>query len=124
MHSIGMSIVCPVLLAAGFWLAFGACVDVEAAVTPPLSRVLVAWDPLACHDDHRVAIELTALADDAIVTRSVPCAVGWMPLDVPHVGEYRARVDIVSASALPQLAFERDLDIEAPVVRWTLDEPP
>ena len=126
MRFIVVSVVCPVILACAFWAVFGACVDAEVEATPPLSRVLVAWGPLACGDPHRVIIELDAIDDGARVVRSVPCAIGWMALDVPHVGDYRARVDSApdGDGSDATLVDEIELDIETQIVRWTLEAPP
>jgi len=124
MRAFAVSFLSPLLLACAFWAVFGACVDVEVEAAPPRSRVLVAWDALACRDPHRVVIELAAVDDDAVVQRSVPCAIGWMALDVPHLGGYHARVESWWLGEAARVVAEVDLDVEVPIVRWTLEGPP
>lgn len=122
MRSMIPSILFTVLLAAAFWAVFGACVAADGAEIPPLpGRVLVAWDATGCRTPHRVAIAMTAVEDDARVARAVPCAVGWMALDVPHPGDYRAEVNS-DAFEDRLLLSESVIDIESPVVRWTLEQ--
>lgn len=120
MRAILSSVLFPVVLAGAFWAVFGACVAGDAEEAPPRpARILVAWDATACLAPHRVEIVMTALEDDVRVERSVPCAVGWMAVDVPHPGDYRARVNS-DAFEEPLLVSESVIDIESPIVRWTL----
>src|SRR5689334_15092869 len=71
--------------------ALGACMDAPVAGGSPIARVVAAWDPLACGDPHRVAVEL-ADDDGAAVSASTPCAIGGVTVDVGHFGSYRGRV--------------------------------
>ena len=124
----------PLALACGFWAGFGACVDIAAPEPPVPARVLVGWEPRECGAPHRIRIALAAVADDARVARSVPCALGWMALDVPHVGDYDARVGPEATGTAPAGSADAALEdsqattyrlaLTAPIVRWTLDAPP
>ena len=110
------------LAGVAFWLVFGACIDTPVPESPPIVRLVATWDPLACGEPHRVAIDL---ADDAgdIVSKSAPCALGSLAIDVPHAGEYRGQAYAWELGA-PADGSDRtvDLDVEvtAPITRWQL----
>ena len=115
----------PLLLSLAFWAAFGACIDAPAPDIPPAARIVAAWDPLACGEEHRVVVELE---DDggAMISASTRCATGMLTLDAPHYGIYRGRL----------YAWELDEDVEIrsvmaihmavdqPIVRWWVATPP
>jgi hypothetical protein len=67
------------------------CLAAPPAHEAALAALVTTWDPLACGDPHRVAVEL---ADDAGATSSAsaPCDLGVVTLDVAHVGAYTGRV--------------------------------
>jgi hypothetical protein len=111
---------------AVFWLCFGTCVsgcvDTPLPDLEPQARVVASWDPLACGDPHRVVIELE---DDggAPVSRSVPCAAGAITLDIVHWGVYRGRIYAWTLGPDIRSVTEVRLEVDAPVIFWTVDTP-
>jgi hypothetical protein len=91
MRSLLCLLCCPLLVAVFAWIALGACIDAPAESGSPLARVVTGWDPLACGDPHRVAVEL-ADDDGVLVSASTPCNIGGLALDVAHFGSYHGRV--------------------------------
>ncbi|HET9620770.1 MAG TPA: hypothetical protein VFP84_05370 [Kofleriaceae bacterium] len=67
------------------------CLDAPPARDAALVALVTTWDPLACGDPHRVAVELVDAAG-ATSAASAPCAIGVVTLDVAHVGAYTGRV--------------------------------
>jgi hypothetical protein len=104
----------------------GACVETPLPDVEPLARLVVVWDPLDCGEPHRVAVELED-ERGAPLSRSVPCELGGMSIDVPHWGVYRGRLyawDLVpSAQAEIRSVLSVRLEIDAPVVHWYVDAP-
>ena len=73
-------VVSPWLATLLFWTLFGACVDPgPPSVEVPVVRLVASWDPLACGDPHRVALELED-DDGAKLSASAPCAIGGLTL--------------------------------------------
>jgi hypothetical protein len=108
------------LAALGFWLLFGACVDTPLEPAPPIARLIAEWDPLACGQPHRVAIDL---ADDQgdVVSTSAPCAIGSVSIDMPHLGTYRGQAyawDLDAAT--DDHTLDVVVDVTDPITRWQL----
>lgn len=104
-------------------LVVAACVDVPVVEPEPQSRLVAAWDPLACGDEpHRVVVELE---DDAGValTRSAPCLLGGLSIDIPHWGIYRGRSYAWLTGPVIRSVAPVQLEIDANVVQWTIDTP-
>jgi hypothetical protein len=106
-----------------FWSLFGACVDQPPPPPPPLARFVAVWDPTACGDPHRVAIELTDDNGDAL-SRSAPCTVGMVQLDVPHLGDYRGRAYGWVLGGEIRGDTELMVHVDQPIVRWELPVTP
>lgn len=100
-----------------------ACIDapVEAEV-PPIARVIVHWDPLACGDPHRVAVELE---DDAgaRLSSSTACTTGSLVLDTAHYGLYYGRIYAWRAGEEIRAVTPVRLVIDEPIVRWLVATP-
>ena len=111
------------LATALFWTCFGACViDNAPPASEPQSRIVAGWDPLACGEPHRVVVELE---DDAgaPVSASAPCEVGSITLDVRHWGVYRGRVYAWTFGPEIRSEVPVRLDVDAPVIYWTIETP-
>ncbi len=100
-----------------------ACLDAPAGSDAAVARLIVAWDPLACGDPHRIAVELE---DDvgAVLSASTPCTVGVLTLDVGHVGSYRGRIYAWAIDAPIRSVAPVALTIDQPVVHWDVATPP
>jgi hypothetical protein len=109
-----------------FWLCFGTCVagcvDASLPDIEPQARVLAAWEPQLCGEPHRVVIELE---DEygRMYSRSVPCQMGGIAIDVPIWGVYLGRSYAWSLGPEIRSVSQTRLEIDAPVVLWTLDTP-
>jgi hypothetical protein len=129
----------PLVVAALAWALFAACIDAppEARLSP--ARLVVAWDPLACGDPHRLVAELR---DDAgaVMSASTPCSLGTLAVDVARFGSYRGRLyawaldqpgrpgaptgatDGVADRAAIEVTIE--VTIDQPIVHWDVTVPP
>jgi len=123
------------LATIAFWSIFGACVDASnapdgASGSSPTSssssgapaRAIIAWDPLACGEPHRVIVELEDPGGGEPIATSVPCAVGEVTIDAP-VGVYDGRAYAWSAAATMRSLAPLVLVLEAPVTRWEVPTP-
>lgn len=90
-------------------------------IEPP-ARVVTWWDPVECGEPHRVVVELE---DDLGVpySRSAPCEVGSITLDVGQWGVYRGRVYAWNVGPEIRSVLSVRLDVDAPVVQWYVDTP-
>ena len=125
MHSLLCLLCSPLLVAALGWISFGAlgaCVDAPVAGGSPIARVVTAWDPLACGDPHRVAVEL-ADDDGAAVSASAPCAIGGVTVDVGHFGSYRGRVYAWAPGAPVRSEAPLEVMVDQPIVRCMVATP-
>jgi hypothetical protein len=117
----------PLVVAVAAWAALAACIDAPPEPRLSLARLVVAWDPLACGDPHRLVVELR---DDAgaVVSASTPCSLGTLAIDVAHFGSYRARIYawVLDPTARPPAPDERivELTIDQPIARWDVMVPP
>lgn len=105
-------------------LILSACIDQPFPETPPAARVITAWDPLACGDPHRVAIELED-HKGVSASSSTTCAHGSMTLDVAHFGTYRGRIFAWSLEDDPQIRSITpvELVVDEPITRWIVETP-
>jgi hypothetical protein len=112
----------PLLVAALAWTALGACIDAPVEAGSPIARVVTAWDPLACGDPHRVAVEL---ADEggAAVSASAPCTIGGVTVDVGHLGAYRGRVYAWALGAPIRSEAPLEVMVDEPIVRCMVATP-
>lgn len=106
-----------------FWSALVACIDAPASESPPSARIIVQWDPRACGAPHRVAVELEDEAG-APIAASVPCGLGSVVLEAPHVGIYWGRVYAWRAGEPIRSVTPVRLYVDEPVVRWLIATPP
>lgn len=88
----------------------------------PQGRLVAVWDPLACGDSHRVVLELEDF-DGAGVSRSVPCELGGITLDVVHWGVYRGRIYAWTPTTNAYSIVAVRIDIDAEVVYWNVETP-
>ncbi len=114
------------LVAFVLLLALTACVDTPLVETEPQARLIVVWDPLACGEPHRVALELESdLGAD--LSTSVRCEIGSLSIDLPRWGLYRGRVFAwklePNADAVIRSIVSVHIEIDAPVVHWVVDTP-
>jgi hypothetical protein len=125
MRSLLALLCSPLIGAVLAWLAVAACLDEPIASAPAEARVVVAWDPLACEDPHRVAVELR---DDtgALAAASTPCSLGGLTVDVAHFGVYHGRVYAWASTEAPSgtaAVTTIELSIEQPIVRYEVATP-
>lgn len=113
----------PWFAAALAWTAFAACLDTPIGQGPSLARLVVAWDPLACGEPHRVVIEL---ADETGVplSASAPCNLGGMTVDVSHFGSYHGRLYAWALDGPVRSVMPVALVIDQPITRWDVATPP
>jgi hypothetical protein len=105
-----------------FWTCFGACVDAPLPPGPPQAKIVAAWDPLACGEPHRVAVELE---DDAgaPLSASAPCSIGGLTIDAPHFGVYRGRIYAWQLGEPERSSVDVHLVVDEPIVRWDVATP-
>lgn len=104
-------------------LLLAGCLDAPPPPpAPPIARLVVAWDPAACGDPHRVALELE---DDAGVraSSSAPCWRGGLELDLGGFGVYRGRIYRWAAGEV-RAATDVRLVVDDAVVHWWVTLPP
>lgn len=87
-----------------------------------MARVVTAWDPLACGDPHRVAVELVD-DDGVMVSASTPCNIGGLTLDVAHFGSYRGRVYAWTLDALVRSVAPLELVVDQAIVHCMVATP-
>jgi len=112
----------PWLATLVFWSTFVACIDAPLDEDPPVARVVIAWDPLACGEPHRVAVELEDEAG-ARASTSTPCTTGGATLDLPHLGVYRGRIYAWTADEQARAVTSARLAVDASIVRWWVATP-
>jgi hypothetical protein len=103
-------------------VCLGACLDEPLPPGPSAARLIVGWDPLACGDPHRVALELE---DDSGVRQSAsaPCNLGGVGLGVSHYGIYHGRIYAWALDAPAHSSTPVDLTIDQPIVEWFVATP-
>ena len=117
-------VVSPCAACVLFWSAFTACIDSPLEPEPPpIARVIVQWDPLACGDPDRIAVELEDHAGVRVAS-SAPCRAGSLTLDTPHFGVYYARISAAAEGEEARRAITpMRLVVDEPVVRWWVVTP-
>ncbi|HTR55220.1 MAG TPA: hypothetical protein VMJ10_31275 [Kofleriaceae bacterium] len=105
-----------------FWALFGACVAVEPPAGVPQADVIFEWDPLACGDPHRIAVELSDDSGQRLAT-SVPCDVGAAELAAVAYGSYRGRIYAWALGEDARSVAPLELDVDDRVVRTTVATP-
>jgi hypothetical protein len=113
----------PLFVAAALWSLQAACIDTPPEPGPVVARVVAAWDPLACGAPHRVVLELE---DDIGEPRSasMPCNLGSLTLDVPHLGRYQGRIYAWALDAPVRSAMPVEVMVDQPIVHWFVETPP
>jgi len=104
-----------------FWCL--GCVDAPLAETQPQARIVASWNPLACGEPHRVVIELED-DDGGPLSASVPCNIGGVTIDVRHWGVYRGRIYAWTLGPVITSVAPVRLEVDAPVIYWTVATPP
>jgi len=118
-----LCLVCsPLVVAAVAWTALGACIDAPVEPGSPFARVVAVWDPLACGEPHRVAVEL-ADEDGAAVSASTPCTIGGLTVDVDHFGAYRGRVYAWALGAPVRSEAPLEVRVDEPIVHCMVATP-
>jgi hypothetical protein len=110
------------LIAALVLVAVTGCADQPYPESEPISRIVAAWDPLACGEPHRVAVEL----EDHLglpISRSVPCELGGVTLDVPHWGVWLGRIYAWRIGPDIRSVLSVRVDVDSPIIHWYVDTP-
>lgn len=123
MRSLLLLLCSPLVVAALAWTALAACIDAPPEPRLSPARLVVAWDPLACGDPHRLVVELR---DDAgaVTSASTPCSLGTLAIDVAHFGSYRGRIYAWALDAPERPVAPIELTIDQSIVRWDVMSPP
>lgn len=102
--------------------ALASCIDTPLPESEPQSRIVVAWDPVSCGDPHRVVVELE---DDLgiPISRSVPCELGGVSLDVPHWGVWRGRIYAWRTGPDIRSVLSVRVDVDSPIIHWFVETP-
>jgi hypothetical protein len=118
-------IVTPWIATALVWLVLAACIDIDSPSPddPPIARVVVVWDPLACGEPHRIAVELEDQAGVKL-SSSTPCTAGSLSIDAKHFGVYYGRVYAWEAGEDIRSVTAVRLFVDEPVTRWLIATPP
>lgn len=101
---------------------FTGCIEQPLPDLTPQARVVAAWDPLQCGDPHRVVIEL----EDELgvpASRSVPCELGGVSVDLAHWGVYRGRIYAWEIGPEIRSVLSVRLEVDAPIIHWFVDTP-
>jgi hypothetical protein len=116
-------LLCPLMAAAVMAAALAACIDGPGDSGPSVARLVVMWDPLACGEPHRVAVEL---ADEAgvMVAASTPCNLGGLTVDLAHLGTYHGRIYAWALDNPARSITPIDVVIDQPIVHWPVATPP
>ena len=122
MRSLLLLLCSPLFAAALAWTALGACIDAPIAPGSSVARLVTVWDPLACGDPHRVAIDLQD-DDGVMVSGSTPCNIGGLTLDVSHFGSYRGRIYAWALDVPIRSVAPLELTIDQAIVHWTVATP-
>lgn len=126
LRSLATWITSTLLATALFWACFGTCVsgcvDTPLPDLEPQARIVASWDPLLCGEPHRVVIELED-HDGAKLSKSVPCETGGTTIDIAHWGVYRGRIYAWLLGPEIRSVVHVRLDVDAPVIFWTVDTP-
>lgn len=103
-------------------IAASGCLDQPLPPGPSAARLIVGWDPLACGEPHRVAIELE---DDqgAELAASAPCNLGSLSLPILRFGIYRGRIYAWALGAPLRSIAPVELTIDEPIVEWFVATP-
>lgn len=98
------------------------CIDAPMPDLEPQARLVTLWDPLLCGEPHRVVVELE---DDEgrPLSRSVPCTLGSVTMDLPHWGYYRGRLYAWTLGPEIRSVVAVRLEIDAPIVQWYVETP-
>jgi hypothetical protein len=105
------------------WLSGAAgCLDAPLDPGPAAARLVIAWDPLACGEPHRVVVELE---DDNGAPRSAstPCNLGGLTVDVARFGVYRGRIYAWALDAPVRSVAPLEVTIDEPIVQWHVATP-
>ena len=123
MRSLLVLLCSPLVLAALAWTVLAACLEAPPEPRLSLARLVVAWDPLACGDPHRIVVDLQDEAG-ATTSASTPCSLGTLAIDVAHLGSYRGRIYAWALDAPARPVAPIELTIDQPIVRWDVMTPP
>jgi hypothetical protein len=129
-RSVGTWISSTLVASVVFWACFSTCVsgciDAPLPEGEPQARVVTSWDPLQCGDPHRVVLELED-EDGHQLARSVPCEAGAITIDIAHWGIYQGRLYAWTLPTESQAEIRAEtkvrLEVDAPVIFWTVDTP-
>jgi hypothetical protein len=105
---------------SSLWLS--GCIDAPFPDIEPQARLIAVWDPVACDEPHRVAIELE---DELgiLLSTSVPCELGGATIDVRTWGVYRGRIYAWDLGPEIRSVLSVRIEIDAPIIHWYVDTP-
>jgi hypothetical protein len=123
MRSLLVLLCCPLFAAAALWSLLAACIDTPPAPGMVVARLVAVWDPLACGAPHRVVLELE---DDGgeLRSASMPCNLGGLTVDVPHLGRYQGRIYAWALDAPVRSVTPVEVMVDQPIVQWFVETPP
>jgi hypothetical protein len=122
MRSLLVLLCSPLFAAALLWAMLAGCVDTPPEPGAAIARLVVAWDPLACGDPHRVAVELEG-DSGAMISASTPCNLGGLTLDVSQFGSYRGRIYAWALDAPIRSVMPIEVTIDQPIVHLVMSTP-
>jgi hypothetical protein len=122
MRSLLVLLCSPLFAAALLWATLAACVDTPPEPGAVIARLVAAWDPLACGDPHRVAVELED-EGGAMISASTPCNLGGLTLDVSHFGSYRGRIYAWALDAPIRSVTPVEVTIDQQIVHLLVSNP-
>jgi hypothetical protein len=85
-------------------------------------RIAAKWDPRACGEPHRVALELED-EEGRRISSSAPCASGGLTLEAPHLGVYVGRIYAWTAGRPIRSVIPVQIDVDEATERWTVATP-
>jgi hypothetical protein len=113
----------PLFAAAVLWSVLAACIDTPPAPGPVVARLVAVCDPLACGTPHRVVLELED-DDGEQRSASMPCNLGGLTVDVPHLGRYQGRIYAWALDAPVRSVTPVEVMVDQPIVHWFVEAPP
>ena len=101
----------------------GCATTDEPLEVVPQSQLVASWDSEPCRKDgHIVVIDLED-EGGAAVSAWAPCFLGTVSLDVVHWGVYRGRVFAWTPDESIRSVSKVRVDVDAPVIYWTVVTP-
>ena len=110
-------------LAAAVLAGSGCATNDETLEATPQSELVASWDSGACRKEaHIVVLDLEDEAG-APLSSWAPCYLGGLTLVVVHWGVYRGRIFAWTPDEDIRSVSQVRLDIDAPVIYWSVATP-